>query len=73
MQTQTYCTNLVSKDHESVISLSPDSSSHTLSSVTHGVKGQEVILSDLELVPEVLQTSLRETKGLKYCPDLDDG
>ena len=59
MQTQTYCTNLVSKDHESVISLSPDSSSHTLSSVTHGIKRQKVILSDLELIPKVLQTSLK--------------
>lgn len=52
-------THLVSKDHESVVSLASDGSAHTLSSVTHGIKRQEVILSDLKLIPKVLQTSLK--------------
>lgn len=52
-------THLVSKNHESVVSLASDGSAHTLGRVTHGIKRQEVILSDLKLIPKVLQTSLK--------------
>ena len=52
-------TYLVSKDHESVVGLASDDSAHTLGRVTHGIERQEVVLSDLELIPEVLQPGLK--------------
>lgn len=55
--------HLVSKNHESVVCLASDGSAHTLSSVTHGVERQEVVLSNLELITKVLQTSLKRALG----------
>lgn len=52
-------THLVSKNHESIVSLASDDSAHTLGSVAHGIKRQKVILSDLKVIPKVLQTSLK--------------
>lgn len=52
--------HLVCEDHQAVVSFAPDGAAHTLCCVPHGVKRQEVILSNLELVPQVLQTSLVE-------------
>lgn len=52
-------THLVSKNHESVVCFASDGSAHTLCGVTHGIKRQEVVLSDLKLIPKVLQTSLK--------------
>lgn len=46
--------HLVSKDHETVVCLAPDGATHTLGCVAHGIKSEEVILTDLELVPQVL-------------------
>lgn len=51
-------THLVCKDHESVVRLASDGSTHTLGSVSHGVEGQKVILSDLKVIPDILQTGL---------------
>lgn len=48
----------VSEDHEAVVRLAPDGATHTLGGVAHGVKGEEVVLTDLELVPQVLQPRL---------------
>ena len=53
-------THLVSKNHESVVGLASDGSAHTLSSVAHGIERQKVILSDLKLIPQVLQTGLED-------------
>lgn len=52
-------THLVSKNHESVVCLSSDGSANTLGSVAHGIKRQKVILSDLKVIPQVLQASLK--------------
>lgn len=57
--------HLVSKNHESVVGLASDGSTHTLSCVTHGVERQEVVLSNLELIPKVLQTSLKRVSEEK--------
>lgn len=46
--------HLVSKDHETVVCLAPDGTTHTLGCMAHGIKGEKVILADLELVPQVL-------------------
>lgn len=51
-------THLVSKYHESIVSFPSDGSAHTLGSMPHGIERQEIILPDLEVIPEVLQTSL---------------
>lgn len=51
-------THLVCKDHESVVRLASDGSTHTLGSVSHGVEGQKVVLSDLKVIPDILQTGL---------------
>lgn len=50
--------HLVCEDHQAVVSFAPDGAAHTLCCAPHGVKRQEVILSNLELAPQVLQTSL---------------
>lgn len=50
--------HLIRKDHQAVVGLPSNGPSHTLRRVPHGVEGQEVILPDLELVPQVLQTGL---------------
>lgn len=54
-------THLVCKNHESIVRFAPDGSAHTLGSMSHGIKGQKVILSDLKVIPEILQT------GLLHC------
>lgn len=46
--------HLVGKDHESIVCLAPDGTTHTLGCMAHGIKGEEVILTDLELVPQIL-------------------
>ena len=51
-------TYLVSKHHDAVVCFTPYCTTNTLSCMTHGIKCQEVILSDLEIVPQVLQSSL---------------
>lgn len=51
-------THLVCKNHESIVGFAPDGSAHTLGRVSHGVEGQEVVLSDLKVIPEILQTRL---------------
>lgn len=51
--------HLVGKDHEAVVSLAPDGPTHALGRVAHGIEGQKVILSNLELVPKVFQPRLR--------------
>lgn len=64
---------LVGKDHEAVVCLAPDGSAHTLGRMAHGVEGEEVVLSDLELVPQVLQSRLRvgaRTGGKLSCPPM---
>lgn len=53
--------SLVSKHHESIVSLAADSTAHTLRRMPHGVKRQEVIFSDLEVVTQVLQASLQNS------------
>lgn len=50
--------HLVGKDHEAVVCLASDGPTHTLGSMAHGIEGEKVILSDLELVPQVLQPRL---------------
>lgn len=55
--------HLVGEDHEAVVRLAPDGPAHALGCVAHGVEGEEVVLSDLELVPQVLQPRLGEGKG----------
>lgn len=52
--------HLVSKDHEAVVGLASDGSAYTLCRMPHGIKGKEVILTDLKLVSQILQASLRE-------------
>lgn len=44
------CTHLISKDHEAIVRLAPNGTTHTLGCVAHGIEGEEVIFSDLELV-----------------------
>lgn len=51
-------THLVCKNHESIVRFASDGSTHTLGSVSHGVERQEVILPDLKVIPEILQTGL---------------
>ena len=51
-------TYLVSEDHDAIVSFTTDCTPHALSCVTHGIKCQEVIFLDLEVVPQVLQSSL---------------
>lgn len=51
-------THLVCKDHESIVRLASDGSTHTLGSVSHGVEGEKVVLPDLKVIPDVLQTGL---------------
>lgn len=68
--------HLVGKDHEAVVGLAPDGATHALGGVAHGVKGEEVILPDLELVPQVLEPRLGmkgPAVGLAAwpCPSLD--
>lgn len=53
--------HLVCKNHQSIVSFASDGSTHTLGSMSHGVKCQKVILPDLKVIPEILQT------GLFYC------
>lgn len=50
--------HLVCEDHEAVVRLAPDGPAHTLGRVAHGVESEKVVLSDLELVPQVLQPRL---------------
>lgn len=51
-------THLVCKNHEPIVGFAPDGPAHALGGVSHGVERQEVVLSDLEAVPEVLQAGL---------------
>lgn len=62
--------HLVSKDHEAIVRLAPDGPTHTLGRVAHGIKGEKVVLSDLELVPQVLQPCLWVWTGgmVPFCP-----
>lgn len=61
--------HLVCKDHEAVVRLAADGPAHTLGRVAHGVKGEEVVLPDLELVAQVFQPGLggggKEVAGAK--------
>lgn len=67
-------THLVSKNHESVVCLSSDGSANTLGSVAHGIKRQKVILSDLKVIPQVLQASLkRASEGKTSMSALNNG
>ena len=50
--------HLVSKDHQAIVRLAPDGPTHTLGGVAHGVKGEKVVLTNLELVPKVFQPCL---------------
>ena len=50
--------HLIGKDHEAIVRLAPDGPTHTLGCVAHGIEGEKVVLSDLELVPQVLQPRL---------------
>lgn len=52
--------SLVGEDHEAVVRLASDGSAHALSCVPHGVERQEVVLSDLKLIPKILQPSLQD-------------
>lgn len=56
-------THLVCKNHESIVGFPSDGSTHTLGSMAHGVEGQKVILSDLKVIPEILQTGLFHCKN----------
>lgn len=60
--------HLVSEDHEAVVGLAPDGPAHTLGRVAHGVEGEEVVLSDLELVPQVFQPRLRRDGARSLTP-----
>lgn len=65
--------HLISEDHEAVVRLAPDGPPHTLGRVAHGVEGEKVVLSDLELVPQVLQPRLPVRRGrsgpsCRSCP-----
>lgn len=53
-------THLVGKDHQAVVGFPSDGSAHALGGVSHGVEGEEVVLPDLEVIPQVFQTSLEE-------------
>ena len=50
--------HLVREDHEAVVRLAPDGPAHTLGRVAHGIESEKVVLSDLELVPQVFQPCL---------------
>ena len=50
--------HLVGKDHQAIVRLAPDGPTHTLGSMAHGIKGEKVILTNLELVPKVFQSCL---------------
>jgi len=54
--------DLISKQHDAVVGLAPETAADTLGSVSHGVKREEVVLSDLELFPQVLEPRLQESK-----------
>lgn len=56
---KTGSSHLVSENHEPVVCLASDGSANTLGSVAHGIKRQEVVLSDLKMIPQVLQASLK--------------
>merc|ERR1712200_232213 len=49
---------LVCHDHDPIVSLASEHTTNALSSVSHGVKSEEVVLPDLELVPQVLEPCL---------------
>lgn len=51
-------THLVCKNHESIVCFASDGSPHTLGSMSHGIERQKVILSDLKVIPDILQTGL---------------
>lgn len=55
--------HLVSKDHEPIVCLAPDGAAHTLGCMAHGIEGEEVILPDLELVPQILQPGLGDEEA----------
>lgn len=50
--------HLVSEDHQAIVRLASDGPTHTLGGVAHGVKGEKVVFTDLELVPKVFQPCL---------------
>lgn len=60
-------THLVGKDHEAVVGFPSDGSAHALGGVSHGVEGEEVVLPDLEVIPQVFQTSLEEQDEVTTC------
>lgn len=66
-------THLVSKDHQAVVGFPSDGSAHALGGVSHGVKREEVILPDLEVVPQVFQASLEERESGQDTGWVEDG
>lgn len=56
---QTY---LIGEDHQPVICLSSQDTSHALSRVSHGVKGEEVVLANPVGVAEVLESSFEDAR-----------
>lgn len=52
--------HLVGEDHEAVVRLAPDGPTHTLGRMAHGIEGEKVILTNLELVPQVFQPCLQK-------------
>lgn len=49
---------LICKHHDAIVGFSSQCSAYTLGCMPHSVEGQEVILSDLVLVSQILQASL---------------
>ncbi len=56
---------LVGQDHDAVVRLAAEDAADALGSVAHSVERQEVVFSDLESVPEVLEPSLESGSGSK--------
>ena len=46
----------ISKNHETVIVFASKDTPHTLGTLTHGIKSQEFILSDLKVIIEIQES-----------------